>query len=324
MEKRYFDSRGGGSMVAENRMTHFQAARKKRLKLSAVIILVFIPLILLGSVFFMTEKWFMPASIIILIAVSAPFFMIFEQRRPRAREIVLIATMSALTVIAHSLCHIIFPIYIGTAMVIISGASLGAEAGFLIGALSRLVCNFYMGQGIWTPWQMFCWGILGFLAGLIFSKDNKSSDNPGIKTILFPIICIIAAELTAYISFILISSDGQDFVGWRLYFFGAIGITGAAVFQHKKLPAGRISISLFTFFATFIIYGGIMNFAAMATSSAAPGFEGLSLKSLKALYISGVPYDLVHAGTASIAAFFIGPSIIEKLERIKIKYGIYK
>ena len=39
-------------MVEENRMTHFQAARKKRLKLSAVIILVFIPLILLGSIFF--------------------------------------------------------------------------------------------------------------------------------------------------------------------------------------------------------------------------------------------------------------------------------
>ena len=114
-------------MVEENRMTHFQAARKKRLKLSAVIILVFIPLILLGSVFFVTEKWSMPASIIILIAVSAPFFMIFEQRRPRAREIVLIATMSALTVIAHSLCHIIFPIYIGTAMVIISGHQLHAS-----------------------------------------------------------------------------------------------------------------------------------------------------------------------------------------------------
>lgn len=311
-------------MAEKNKMTHFQAARKKRLRLSAVIILVLIPLILLGSIFFMGEKWYMPASIFILIAVSAPFFMIFEKRRPRAREIVLIAMMSALTVIAHSLCHIIFPIYIGTALVIISGASLGAEAGFLIGALSRWICNFYMGQGMWTPWQMFCWGILGFLAGLVFSEDEKASQNMGFKATMFPVICIIAAELAAYLSFVLVGSDGQRFVGWRMYLFGAIGIIGAAVFQHKKLPVGRISLSLFTFFMTFVIYGGIMNFAAMATSSAAPGYEGLSLTSLKALYISGVPYDLVHAGTASISAFFIGPPIIQKLERIKIKYGIYK
>ena len=98
-----------------------------------------------------------------------PFFMVFENRKPKAREIVLIAMMSALTVCVHIFFHITLPLQIGTAMIIISGISLGPEAGFLIGAISRFVCNFYMGQGPWTPWQMFCWGILGFLAGMAFN-----------------------------------------------------------------------------------------------------------------------------------------------------------
>lgn len=76
--------------------------------------------------------------------------------------------MCAMTTASQVVLHIFLPVQIGTALIILSGISLGPEAGFLIGALSRLVCNFYMGQGPWTPWQMFCWGILGFLAGFAF------------------------------------------------------------------------------------------------------------------------------------------------------------
>ena len=46
--------------------------------------------------------------------------------------------------------------------------SFGPEAGFLTGAVSALVSNFFFGQGPWTPWQMFAFGVLGFLAGLLY------------------------------------------------------------------------------------------------------------------------------------------------------------
>ena len=58
------------------------------------------------------------------------------------------------------------------AIVIITGVSLGAEAGFLTGALAGFVSNFFFGQGPWTPWQMFSFGIIGFLAGLIFRRKR--------------------------------------------------------------------------------------------------------------------------------------------------------
>lgn len=55
-------------------------------------------------------------------------------------------------------------------MTIISGVALGGESGFLVGALSMLVSNMLFSQGVWTPWQMFCMGIIGFLAGVLFRK----------------------------------------------------------------------------------------------------------------------------------------------------------
>lgn len=56
------------------------------------------------------------------------------------------------------------------AIVIISGVAFGGETGFLVGAITAFVSNFFFGQGPWTPWQMFSFGIIGFLAGIMFQK----------------------------------------------------------------------------------------------------------------------------------------------------------
>lgn len=56
------------------------------------------------------------------------------------------------------------------AVVIITGISLGAESGFITGAVSAFVSNFYFGQGSWTPFQMFALGVVGFFAGIVFRK----------------------------------------------------------------------------------------------------------------------------------------------------------
>ena len=151
-------------------MTQYAAAAQKRTHVAALLILGLMPLTILAVTFLLGSNLYMVGSLLIIVYTMVPFFMVFERRRPKAREIVLIAMMSALTVVIHLFFHLTIPLQAGTAMVIISGISLGPEAGFLVGALARFVCNFYMGQGPWKPWQMFCWGMLGFLAGLAFNK----------------------------------------------------------------------------------------------------------------------------------------------------------
>ena len=56
------------------------------------------------------------------------------------------------------------------AIVILTGISFGGEAGFLVGSLTMLISNMFMGQGPWTPWQMFAFGMIGFLAGILYQK----------------------------------------------------------------------------------------------------------------------------------------------------------
>ena len=305
--------------------SHYMAAARKRLELTAVLIFLVIPALIALTVFLGSKRLYMPLSLLILVMIMAPFFMIFERRKPRAREVVLIAMMSALTVASHTFFHIAFPVQIGTAMVIISGISLGPEAGFLIGAMSRFVCNFYMGQGAWTPWQMFCWGLLGFLAGLAFNRELSEDDGiSNFKKIITPLLCVIFSELVAYISFLLWQGSDETFFGWRVYLFGIIGLILAVAFQRGKLKTDNLTMAVFTFVVTFVIYGGIMNFAAMCLSMNEPGSLGIGIKALKALYVSGVGYDFYHALTAAICVFVIGTPMVKKLERIKIKYGIYK
>ena len=333
-------------------------AVKKRTAVSAVLIFLVIPVIIGLSTMLDGGSLYMLGSLAVVICCMAPFFMVFEKRKPKAREIVLVAMMSAITVAAHMFFHVTVPLQIGTAMVIIAGISMGPEAGFLVGALSRFICNFYMGQGLGTPWQMFCWGLLGFLAGLAFNKVDLTKTTDQVKSrsfhvIMGPVLCMIAAEVAAFVTFLLWpGSEAMDLtggtfsgfmdalgqadglqgilnvlgmvIGWRFYAFGAAGLIAGVLLQRKRMPVDNLTLTIFTFFTTVILYGGLMNLCAMFTSAGIPGGGGISWNTLRLLYITGLPYDLVHGAAAALCIFLIGNPMIRKIERIKIKYGIYK
>lgn len=305
-------------------LTQIEAAHRKRTKMAAVLIFGCIPALIALGYFVFHDRSYMMISVLVLLCTLTPFYMVFERRKPKAREIVLIAMVSALTVCIQLFCFLTIPVRAGSAMVILSGVALGPEAGFLIGALSRFVLNFYAGQGPWTPWQMFCWGLLAFLAGLIFNQPGlEKKKSRHFKVILGPVVCIIVAVLAAYVLYLWIPNEDETFLGWRLYVFGALGLLAGVLVQRKRLPVDDITLTVYTFFSIFIIYGGLMNICAMVTAITFPGNE-ISWNQLKILYISAVGYDMRHALGAALFMFVFGNSMITKLERIKIKYGIYR
>ncbi|MFR1638670.1 MAG: DUF6580 family putative transport protein [Eggerthellaceae bacterium] len=57
-----------------------------------------------------------------------------------------------------------------SALCILAGAVFGRRSGFMVGALAALVSNFFFGQGPWTPWQMYAWGLVGYLAGVLADR----------------------------------------------------------------------------------------------------------------------------------------------------------
>jgi energy-coupling factor transport system substrate-specific component len=54
-----------------------------------------------------------------------------------------------------------------TDIAIITGVALGMRAGIGVGATAAFVSNFFLGQGLFTPWQMLAWGGCGAVGALL-------------------------------------------------------------------------------------------------------------------------------------------------------------
>ena len=108
----------------------------------------------------------LPVTMIIVVAAVAFFLLQFESSRPRSRDIVPVVVMSVMAALGRAAFVALPGFKPMSAVVIVTGLSFGPQSGFLCGALGALCSNMLMGQGMWTPWQMYAWGMMGYLAGL--------------------------------------------------------------------------------------------------------------------------------------------------------------
>jgi len=127
-------------------------------------LLLFLGLALFSAV---VDSHYMLASFAILLIAMAPFFIRFEIKQFHAREIVLMAMLIAIAAVARVPFAAIPSVQPTTFVIIIAGLVFGMESGFMIGALAAIVSNMFLGQGPWTPWQMFAWGMVGLTAGAL-------------------------------------------------------------------------------------------------------------------------------------------------------------
>jgi uncharacterized membrane protein len=125
--------------------------------------------ILLGDKVFQ-DKQYAFLSLVIVLFACAPFFMSFEKNSRNTHKLVIIAVMIAMSVTGRFIFAMIPGFKPVTAIVVITAMYFGREAGFMTGALSAFISNFYFGQGPWTPFQMFTWGLIGLLAGVLADK----------------------------------------------------------------------------------------------------------------------------------------------------------
>ncbi len=227
----------------------------KRTLVATFLILLLIPLTIYVGVFFLGDRKYYFISLLIILETMIPFCMVFESRKPKARELIIISVLCAIAVAGRAAFFMLPQFKPVVALVIIAGVCFGGETGFLVGAVTGFVSNFFFGQGPWTPWQMFAFGIIGFIAGILFKKGF--------------------------------------------------------------LRRTKASLCIFGFIATIMIYGGIMNPASVIMYQANP-----TKAMIVSAYIMGIPFDLIHALGTAFFLWFISEPMIDKLERIKVKYGL--
>ena len=227
----------------------------KRTAVAAALILLLIPLTLFAGETYLAGRKYYFIALLILLECMVPFFLIFESRKPKARELVIIAVLCAIGVASRAAFFMLPQFKPVMAIAIIAGVAFGGETGFLVGAMTMLSSNIMFSQGPWTPWQMFCMGIIGFLAGILFRKGF--------------------------------------------------------------LRRSRISLCIFGALTAIIIYGGIMN-----SASALMWAGEINWKIVISYYVSGFPMDCVHAAATWLFLWFAAEPMLEKLDRIKVKYGL--
>lgn len=128
--------------------------------------------VILGAVFFKSRFYpYLAAAAVLICCVI--FFFTAESREHSSRKLVMVAALAAVAVAGRWLCAFLPHFKPFSAVVIICGLCLGAESGFLCGAVYALASNFIFGQGAWTPFQMLAMGMTGFLSGIIKPLRNS-------------------------------------------------------------------------------------------------------------------------------------------------------
>ncbi len=225
-------------------------------RLCRLLPLVCIPLtLLLGMQYLPGNRQYITA-LLVMAEAMLPFLAAFEKRKPHARELVLLAVICAIAVAGRAAFFMLPQCKPVLAIIILTGAVLGTETGFLAGVITMLASNMLFGQGIWTPWQMFAMGLCGYLAGVLF--------------------------------------------------------------QNGRLPRSRFSLGLFGLICAIGIYGVIMNL-----STALLYTPELSFRAIAPYLLSGYPMDCMHGAATWLFLWLGAEPVIEKLERIKEKHGIF-
>ena len=127
-----------------------------------------IPAITLAGALVFDQKRHIIVSLAVAVMALLLFTAGFERKATGSRRLVIVSVMTALC-FAGRFIPFLKPI---SALTIITALYLGGEAGFLVGAMSAVLSNFYFGQGPWTAFQMLAWGMTGLFAG-IFAEPLK-------------------------------------------------------------------------------------------------------------------------------------------------------
>ena len=102
-----------------------------------------------------------------------------------------------------------------------------------------------------------------------------------------------------------------------MFAMGIVGWLAGVLYRKGVLRRSRLSLCVFGVLCSTVIYGGIMNPAAALMWAGK-----LNWPTVLSYYITGIPVDLVRA--AATAAFLLlgAEPMLEKLDRIKTKYGL--
>ena len=137
-------------------------------KLYPVLIFAALIFIVLWQLFFSNTNYYL-VCVAVLIISMLPFFSSFERGEHTAKDITLIASLTAIAVVSRAVFYLVPQVKPIAAVVGVSGAVLGAKRGYLIGALSMLLQILYSVKVRGLRFKWWLWQVWGFASVWCFA-----------------------------------------------------------------------------------------------------------------------------------------------------------
>ena len=282
-----------------------------------LVAIVAVPVVLVACAASGFEQTALLSLAVVLVSLGM-FFAGFEGSRPRMRDIMPVVVLAALAA-AGRILFAPFPDFKPvSAIAIIAGVAFGRRSGFMVGALAALASNFFFGQGPWTPWQMYAWGLIGYLAGALVQTGLFSGaierKKPRVGAVVRSRSPLDASVRDCVESGMRTRSD--ESMRNRSEENARNGVSEKTVSSRLRSAVAAAPLYIYGF-VSGPLYGVILNLWSII------GFyHPQDALQFALVYAAALPFDIVHGVATAVFLLALYAPWHRKLERVKRKYGI--
>lgn len=104
---------------------------------------------------------------------------------------------------------------------------------------------------------------------------------------------------------------------WQMLGYGVAGLIAGWAFQNKRLPRNPLVMAVFGFVSVVLLVGPVLD-----TSSVFLTLPSITWRTAWPLYVSGFTVNLSQAICTFLVLLLLGDPFLEKLDRVKAKYGM--
>ncbi len=104
---------------------------------------------------------------------------------------------------------------------------------------------------------------------------------------------------------------------WQMMAYGAGGMLAGFLAQKGWLSKKPLILGIFGFVVTILWVGPLLDLATIFTV-----LSKFSIKSISSVFIAGMWVNLIQASCSFVTMLLFSKPLLEKLDRIKIKYGM--
>ncbi|MGN1418585.1 MAG: ECF transporter S component [Acutalibacteraceae bacterium] len=131
-----------------------------------------------------------------------------------------------------------------------------------------------------------------------------------------PNLGFVVGALSVFVSNFIF---GQGmFTPFQMLGMGLTAFICSLIFYKKRLASNRFAVSIVGALLCFAVYGFVVDSCSVLMM-----LTEYTPKSILTVYLSGVPFNLIHALTTEIVLLLLYKPMNDKLSRLRIKYGIF-